>query len=115
MRRILAGLVTGTLILLSTLVANAPSADAALGDNYCISKGEFRALVRGMTAARVYGIVDYRGKQTYYDSGYPGPYGWPASQTRDYRQCLTKYGSASLDFEYRRGAWRLTGKHAFWW
>lgn len=78
-----------------------------------VTKPEFRKVERGMRMQRVHHIFDVRGKQTYFDGGYAGRYGWPPGQSREYRTKST-WGWVSLDFKKRNGVWRLTGKYAYW-
>jgi hypothetical protein len=114
MRKTIFGLVAATAVAVP-LVATAAPANAGLGDNRCITKAEFRNVTKGMSITRAHNIIDYPGTQSYFDSGYPGPYGWPASQSRDYRQCGTSYGSAYIDYEKHSGVWKVDSKTAFWW
>jgi len=100
----------------SAVVAVPASANAAEADTRtCITKGEFAAVTAGTTFRRSIEIIDSRGTQSYYDAGYPGQYGWPAEQTRDYRSCThPAWSSVSIDFTLKRGVWRQTGKSAYW-
>ncbi|MDQ4085608.1 MAG: hypothetical protein M3165_07275 [Actinomycetota bacterium] len=62
-----------------------------------------------MSIRRVHRIFDIRGRQTsYYDGEYI-----PDSQSREYRT-RSRWGSVNVDFERRRGTWRLSGKYAYW-
>ena len=115
MRKIILGLVAATAVALPLAVAAAPAAEAGLGDNRCITRTEFRNVTKGMSIDRAHNIVDYRGSQFYYDSGYPGQYGWPASQTREYNQCGSGYGSVYIDYEKHWGVWKVDSKTAYWW
>jgi hypothetical protein len=114
MRRLLLGL-TATAALVGGTTVLATPADAAIGDNRCITRAEFRAVTKGTTITRAHNVIDYRGSQTWYSSGYPGEYGWPAEQSREYRQCGSKYGSASVDYQKQDGVWRVSSKYAYWW
>jgi Ni/Co efflux regulator RcnB len=113
MKKLILGLVATTIVAAPLALATTP-AEAALGDNHVITKTEFRAVKKGMSITRVNNIVDYQGSQSYYDGGYPGAYGWPASQSREYRQAGSKYGSAYIDFERHNGVWKVDSKSAYW-
>lgn len=80
----------------------------------CVSKTEFRQVVRGTTMARVHRIFDVSGVQEYFWGATPYS---PAEQGRRYRACTHFYGSHGtvyVDYVRRAGVWKVTSKNAFW-
>lgn len=74
-----------------------------------VTQAEFRRISHGMTISRVHRIFDTSGKQTYF---YDGTF-IPDSQGREYNT-RSRWGYVSVDFEKRRGAWRVDSKSAYW-
>ncbi len=105
MKRVLGATVA---LILSPLVAAAP---AQADTPNCATKGEFKAVEKGWSKTRVANRLDIGGKQTYYFSGtkYSN-----AMQGRDYKPCTGDYSYISIDFEKKKGVWRVTSKSAYW-
>ncbi len=96
--------------MLAGSVTFAPTASA--DTEGCVTRAEFRSVRNGWSADRVHRVFDTNGRQTYFYGG--GPYSNP-SQGRDYRACVQpRYSLVSVDYEKRRGVWRVTGKFAYW-
>lgn len=85
----------------------------AAGSPTFVSQGEFNQIRNGMAMKQVHRIFEVPGKQTSYDSGYPGKYGWPATRSRDYR-VKSKWGSVTVNYNKVNGTWKVTGKSAYW-
>lgn len=113
LRSVLVAAVTGLLLAGGLSLVTAAPAQAADSPR-CVSRAEFRQVRKGMPIKRVHRIFDIRGKQSVYLPGYPGPHGWPAEQWRDYRPCSSRWGYVQVDFERRKGVWRMVRKSAFW-
>lgn len=105
-------LAAGTALVPAHAATAAPTAER---NAPCITKQEFRKVKKGITLGQVAKVVGGKGKQEYFDAGYPGEYGWPASQFRSHKQCGGKYtGLAMIDYERQSGVWKVTGRTAFW-
>ena len=111
--RILLATLTGLGLLFGLVAVGAPAAVAAKPTPY-VTKAEFKQVRRGMTMNKVHRIFDVTGKQTSYMSGYPGKWGWPATQSREYK-AKSKFSYVSVDYKKVNGTWKVTGKTAFWW
>ena len=92
--------------LVVPLTAVAAQADTST----CVTKAEFKAVRKGWSITKVRNRFDIGGKQTYFFSGtqYSN-----ASQGREYNGC-PEYSYVSVDFEKKKGVWRVTGKYAYW-
>ena len=89
------------------------AASAAPKNTPVVTKPEFAKTKKGMVIKTVHSIFGTKGKQTSFDSGYPGPYGWPAHQTREYKT-KSPYGAVIAGFDKIDGVWVLVSKTAFW-
>ena len=111
MRKIILGVLAAVALIAGTALFSAVPANAALGDNRCITKTEFRAVTKGTSMARAQSIIDYKGSQEYY---FDATAFSRASQTRSFKACGSSYGEAYVDFEKKAGVWRVTSKWAYW-
>lgn len=114
MNRIVTALAAlATTVTLGAAPAVLIASPAAADTGTCVDRGEFRKVVRGMKIDRVHAIFDVSGRQSYFSSGYPGQYGWPATQSRTYKPC-TRYSYVSVDYERINGVWKVDAKNAYW-
>jgi hypothetical protein len=87
-----------------------PVAHAEGGDQRpCVTRGEYRAVHRGLSKARVHAIFDTKGKRQ--AISWSGGY---ASEIRSYKTCR-RYSAVSVAYDKKPGgAFRLSAKSAVW-
>jgi hypothetical protein len=95
--------VTGSAIAL-------PAAHAEGGDQRpCVTRGEYRAVHKGMTKKKVHAIFDTRGKRQ--AISWSGGY---ASEIRSYKTC-SPYSAVSVAYDKKPGRpFKLSAKSAVW-
>lgn len=115
---LLGGLLSTALLLgVSPAMASAaPAAASSAGAETQAKRGiatrkEFRRVKKNMPMQRVHRIFGIGGKQTYFSSGCCGG-AVPAYQSREYN--AGRYSYVNVNYERRKGTWRVESKYAFW-
>lgn len=106
-KSIATALLTAGLVAAPLAPALAVAGDAGYSPGV-VTRTEFANVKRGMTQGQVHGIFDTKGKVT---SSYSG-WGY-RSQSREYN-AKGEWSLTYVDYEYKRGSWRVTSKFAYW-
>lgn len=103
-------IVAASVVFIAGSAIALPAAHAEGGDQRpCVTRGEYRAVHKGMTKAKVQAIFDTKGKRQ--AIAWSGGY---ASEVRSYRTC-SPYSAVSVAFDKRPGRpFKLSAKSAVW-